>query len=395
MKTRLPGFSPIGAWWFFLLVFPGLIFAIDADLSLLRSKAEKGNVLAQYNLGLAYAEGKAAPKDLVEAYVWLRLAIENGGTGTALDGLIHQMSSDEIAAGRQRLDERRRAIPTVVADHRRGASGGAVTGRSGALAPPAPTEDRFAVVLEELAVLRIDNARLTQQLAARRGGPVNPGVPIAPADSKKTADPGAQLEAVRKDLAAALKANDDLAARGKVLLDEQEALKRQIADHSDGAQRLAAAESQLEEARKELEAGKSLQAELEPLRQKLARLRTENESLAGTNQRLEEQDRATAELPRRLTEAQSTVEQLKKDNAGLQAHCTELAGRLAQVVQVASPPPAPAATPADAGGADELARLKDELNRANSKVEMTVRSFALLQGENERLKAQLASTRTP
>src|ERR1039458_7543152 len=111
MKTRLPGFALISAWWFFLLAFPALIFAADVDLASLRAKAEKGNVLAQYNLGLAYAEGRTAPKDLVEAYVWFRLAIENGGTGTALGGLLQQMSIDEIAAGRQRLDERRRTLP--------------------------------------------------------------------------------------------------------------------------------------------------------------------------------------------------------------------------------------------------------------------------------------------
>jgi myosin heavy subunit len=163
---------------------------------------------------------------------------------------------------------------------------------------------------------------------------------VAPADAKKTPDLGAQLEAARKDLAAALKANDDLSARGKKLSDEGEALKRQIADHDDPAQRLAAAESQ-------------------------------------------------------LAEAQSTIEQLKKDNAALQTHGTELTERSTQAAPVASPSPAPAATPADAGGADELARLKDELNRANSKVEMTVRSFALLREENERLKAQVAQTRTP
>jgi predicted nucleic acid-binding Zn-ribbon protein len=394
MKTRLPGFALIRAWWFFLLAFPALIFAADVDLASLRAKAEKGNVLAQYNLGLAYAEGRTAPKDLVEAYVWFRLAIENGGTGTALGGLLQQMSSDEIAAGRQRLDERRRTIPMVLAE-RRGAAAGAAPKRSGAAAPPAPTEDRFAAMQEELAVLRVDNARLTQQLEVRRDGPVNPGVRIAPTGAKKMPDLGAQLEAARKDLAAALKANDDLAARGKRLSDEGEALKRQIADHDDTAQRLAAAESQLAEARKELEAGKNRQAESEPLRQELARLHTENESLAGTNQHLEEQGRAAAELPRQLAEAQSTIEQLRKDNAVLQAHGTELTGRLTQAAPVASPSPAPAATPTDAGGADELARLKDELSRANSKVEMTVRSFALLRVENERLKTQLAQTRTP
>ena len=58
------------------------------DLSALRAKAEKGNGLAQYNLGLAYAEGKGVAADRVEAYVWLSLARENGARGRALDTLV-------------------------------------------------------------------------------------------------------------------------------------------------------------------------------------------------------------------------------------------------------------------------------------------------------------------
>jgi hypothetical protein len=38
-----------------------------------------------------------------------------------------------------------------------------------------------------------------------------------------------------------------------------------------------------------------------------------------------------------------------------------------------------------------VARLKSDLARAEQKVEMTVRSFALMREENERLKAQLGT----
>src|SRR5580704_15415045 len=77
--------------------------ALPADLEALRAKAESGNGIAQYNLGLAYAEGRGVPQDAAEAYVWLMLASDHGGTGRYLDSLLARMSSDELAEGKRRL----------------------------------------------------------------------------------------------------------------------------------------------------------------------------------------------------------------------------------------------------------------------------------------------------
>ncbi len=338
MKRGFPGFVlAVACLSFAVSLSPGLK-AEDADLAQLRAKAEKGNVLAQYNLGLAYAEGRGVPMDLVEAYVWLRLASENGGTGTALSSVIHQMSIGQIAAGRLRLDERRQATPGLVGDHRAASSAGAPPNPPAA-PPPAPTEDRFALMQEEISNLRVDNARLTQQLASLQGSQAKPAASAASLEVQK---------------------------------------------------RLAGREAELEAARKELEAMKSRQDEVErDLRDQLAKAQAENQSLAAAMQRLKGQERTGTELSGQLAEAQSTIEQLKKENAGLQAQRAALAD------QPAAAPSVPAAAPAGTSDADELARLKDDLKRANSKVEMTVRSFTLLQQENERLKAQLAQARTP
>ena len=84
----------------------------------LRAKAEKGNAVAQYNLGLAYTAGEVVPKDAIEAYVWLRLATENGATGKALGLLMGDMSPSELAAGKLRLDEQRRAIAALASGDR-------------------------------------------------------------------------------------------------------------------------------------------------------------------------------------------------------------------------------------------------------------------------------------
>ena len=78
--------------------------AADADeLTLLRSKAEHGNALAQYNLGLVYAQGRLAPADPAEAFAWLSLASESGATGKALESLLGNITDQQLAEGRRRL----------------------------------------------------------------------------------------------------------------------------------------------------------------------------------------------------------------------------------------------------------------------------------------------------
>ncbi len=401
MNTRIPGVAAALASLLFALFLAPALQADEASLAPLRAKAEQGNVLAQYNLGLAYTEGGSAPKDPVEAYVWLRLATENGATGAELSTLLNRMSPDEIAAGRQRFEELRHAMPSVVVAHPVAPRPGA-SRRQVSSAPPPPTEGRLAALQEEIATLRVDKARLIQQLASLRSGSANPGFSSAPAGQKEIADLSARLETERKELAAARKANEDLAAQQSKLLAEQDALKRQLADHGEAARHLAEVESQLAEARKEAEAGKSGQADLNLLRRELLQMQTEKDSLAAAKQHLEEQARAGADLPRQLAEAQAANEQLKKENAALEAQRAEPAPGPAPAAAPApaaeipaAAAPAPAAAAAAPGAADELARLKDDLARANAKVEMTLRSYTLLREENERLKAQVARGGTP
>ena len=95
---------------------------LPPELAALKAKAERGNVIAQYNLGLAYASNSnGAPLDPAEAYVWLTLASRQGSTGKALESLVSGMSPETMAEGRQRLAaERSRiaagspaAVPTI------------------------------------------------------------------------------------------------------------------------------------------------------------------------------------------------------------------------------------------------------------------------------------------
>ena len=114
MKPRLHVRAVTGALVSVFLVLTAALQAADADLAAVRVKAEKGNAVAQYNLGLLYAEGRAVPKDPIEAYVWLSLAAENGTTGKALGVLTGEMTAGQLQAAKIRLSERRTATPTVI-----------------------------------------------------------------------------------------------------------------------------------------------------------------------------------------------------------------------------------------------------------------------------------------
>lgn len=92
------------------LGFVRLSAAESDELTALRAKAERGNALAQYNLGLVYTQGRLAPVDLSEAFAWLSLASESGATGKALDSLLGKISDEQLAEGRRRLGTYRTAL---------------------------------------------------------------------------------------------------------------------------------------------------------------------------------------------------------------------------------------------------------------------------------------------
>ena len=99
------------------LVLATPVFASDPlppELSALKAKAENGNAIAQYNLGLAYASGNGVPLDQAEAFVWLTLASEQGSTGKDLGILVSGMSQEMLAEGKRRLAAERSQIAVPV-----------------------------------------------------------------------------------------------------------------------------------------------------------------------------------------------------------------------------------------------------------------------------------------
>jgi len=68
-------------------------------LRLLRPLAEKGNAVAQHNVGVSYFRGDGAPKDLKEAEKWFRLAAGQGHLDAQSTlGVMKLMSKDYMEA---------------------------------------------------------------------------------------------------------------------------------------------------------------------------------------------------------------------------------------------------------------------------------------------------------
>lgn len=87
--------------------------SLPPELASLHAKAETGNAIAQYNLGLAYAKGYfGVPIDQAEAFVWLTLATEQGTTGKDVGVVVAAMSPETLAEGKRRLAVERAKIGT-------------------------------------------------------------------------------------------------------------------------------------------------------------------------------------------------------------------------------------------------------------------------------------------
>jgi septal ring factor EnvC (AmiA/AmiB activator) len=115
------------------------------EIASLRTKAEKGNSIAQYNLGLAYSAGRDIPQDLPEAFVWLTLAAENGTTGRVLQNVIEQMTPAQLTDAQSRLTARRQTFSLAAT-----------------AATLAPTAAGTGV---DVAQLEADKKQLSQELA--------------------------------------------------------------------------------------------------------------------------------------------------------------------------------------------------------------------------------------
>ena len=68
--------------------------------------AEKGDIIAQVNVGMMWAKGQVVPNDYAQAYMWFTLAANNGSTYGAeyRDIISKHMSQTEISSAQTMVD---------------------------------------------------------------------------------------------------------------------------------------------------------------------------------------------------------------------------------------------------------------------------------------------------
>lgn len=418
-----------------------------AELDALRAKADRGNAIAQYNLGLAYANRNTPAYDPVLAYAWLSLAAANGTTGKALGQLTDALTPQQLEAGKRQLaalttspvapaaaitspvrpaDEPAPAspsvpTPTVGADHdndQKKLSAELAAAwkenellRAGLTAQLADARKRIAIAEAALASKDKEIAALNTRLAeatARLDAPVAPVVPDASAaeiatlraerEQLQTAatTAAAELSTLRSALEkakaehAALRgqlANAETgvseARRAQALAEAEVASLRAAADRSS-AERLAVA-AQLDAANAELAAAKEVAAKASVARVTPA----EPAEPAEPNPRVAaletERDRLAASVKSLSQERDALTAQLAAATAAVPADP-------APAIVAAPIPPAPTAPEAQtAETSAKLAELEQAKADTDTKLEAALRSFTLQQGEIDRLQKALAS----
>ncbi len=336
-----------------LAIFLGLAvagFAADSnDRAVLRAKAEQGNGIAQYNLGLAYADTQQPYADRVEAFVWLSLAAERGSTGKALASLTEQMTPEQLAEGGRRLQQRRAELA--------GAQD-ATSAASPAATSAASAESSLAKLTAERDQLVASLNATTTELAALRARQASAaGQPAG--DTEKLRSDLARVEnelnearAAARTLAVKNQQMEDVASeRGRALAAAQAELAAKVATVAAPAPAVAAP-------------APDRSGEIEQLTAAKSTAEAHNQELAA---RLAALDRQIAELTARATAAETTL----------------------ATAQAAATPPAPVV--ATDAGTDEA---KQQLAESDAKLATALRSYAMLQQELDQTHEAAAKTET-
>lgn len=385
-----------------VLLLAGLIFipaahAQSPELASLRVKAEKGNSIAQYNLGLTYLAGREVETDWPEAYVWLTLAAENGTTGKALQTLTEQMSAAQIAEGRNRLAATRVALNQPAPN----ASASPVTNDQKALS------SEVAAAWKEIETLRasLNEARTARDAATAELAKLRAEAETIGTHNQQLEDVaalrGRNLEAIQAKLAAAEERINEL-THGQAQLQQQldaaraDAGKLEATNTALSAARaeLAAAQNQAREssaaaaeARSQLAIARNAAAtqaadEAANLQNEIQRLRAEVAALGQANQKLE--DTATArgrELATSQASLAAATEHLEKSVAAEKSLQAELA-RLSAATTAQTTNRGPA-----------LSELQEALRTSRAEAELAQAQLAQQQKLVEQQQARLSSLR--
>ena len=293
--------------------------AVLADL---RSKAESGDSIAQYNLGVAYADAADPVSDASEAYAWLTLAGEQGANLEVLQTLIERLSPSQLAEGKRLLDSRR----SELAQRAREASpfvGTAVNAAAtDVVATPAnPAPSGSGAAAKEAALGKI--AELNQQISARDQRIAALEAELSDAKSKTgSRELQEQLAAKAQLLAASDAARETLSQQYATLSAEADTLRAKFASEQKWGAELVRSE----QARKELEAERDLLQ-----RQLSAGTNADAQASADLVRRAEEAEANLATALRSYAVQSTELDQLRTTLASAEGESTALTGRLADL----------------------------------------------------------------
>jgi len=277
---------------------------LPPELAALRAKAETGNAVAQYNLGLAYAEGRGIPVDRAEAYVWLTLQSDQGSRGTYIGVLVARMSDDELAEGKRRLGLVRTRLGVPAAAARTAAA-------------PTPGKGAAAPAKEQKSEADLLVAQMTPPTAETELGELR-------SKAKELQDTVAQQTALNQQL------SQQLDERSRELTEAVAALRenKDLLDSQDSGKvaELATARKALEDAKAAAgDAKKEAATRIAALERDLARRSSEADALSA---KLAADEAALRAAGAAGSNAQALSEELERSKGELSATRSQLAEAL-------------------------------------------------------------------
>ena len=345
--------------------------AASSDLTSLRAKAEKGNSIAQYNLGLAHLQGRQTPINLIEAFAWLTLAAEGGSTGRALTMVLDALTPEQRAAAQRRLDALRAAHPEL----RSAAVAGA---NQPAVAPPVTAKSAAVPIIGEPAPVR----------------PAPPSTPIIAVPSE-TSPTTRDTQRLQDRLAALDQEKNQLAAELLATRKERDQLKSQLGSRAGTTNELNAVQDQFRLAQAALAKQSAelatLRTEAEAARAAYSKLQADfkeaRDTLAARKAAAGETDEVAATLEReRAAHAatQSTLAEVKRQLGDLTAAHTALE----QDASVRTS----AAERAQAASAEETRKLSAKSAELAQKVDDLARELGIARNDVASLRKKLATS---
>jgi nucleoid-associated protein YgaU len=360
----------------------------------LRSKAVKGNPVAQYTLARVFADPRSPNADKVEAYAWFQIAAENGASGKEIGRLIEVMTPKELEQGKQRLQELRSQIPGMSNPTPSAAVNAAAENISSAAA--AREQGDLADTRAAARELALKNQQL-EDIAAERGRSLS----AAQAEIEKLKEAAKSPAVPESQALIALTAERDLLTRqladaqvlARKMTDLPERLQRSERDNTLLRQQNTKLNSALKEAEEKLKAKApekdntdAATNELAVVRERFLNEQKRSQELAASaaqlaldNERLRRES-AQAAAVGDLSSLRDKLAALEKQNSELVQRATDAETKLAAVPV---PVPAPAAV-VDTTASTELQKQLDE---TNEKLSTALRSYTLLQQELDQVRS--------